>query len=152
FEDFGHDNLIGKSIDELAWPPAISAFFRETDAKVAESGQRQHRLIEIPPSADAALRWLQAANAPLKRGDGTVIGTIGSYVDVTEEHLLREAVRESEERLRLTLDGAEVGTFDCDLTTGRTIYTDRCAQMLLYAPGELGNQVDKWSSLIHPDD
>jgi two-component system, cell cycle sensor histidine kinase and response regulator CckA len=152
FEDFGRENLIGKSIDEISWSHAVARFFRDTDERVVATGESQAGLVEVAATADQPVRWLEIANAPLKRGDGAVIGTIGSYVDVTEEHLLREAVRESEERLRLTLDGAEIGTFDYDLATGHTTYTDRCAQMLLYSPGELNGEVEAWSSLIHPED
>jgi PAS domain S-box-containing protein len=46
--------------------------------------------------------------SPLRDENGTVAGVIGVLVDVTERKRMEEALRESEERLKLTLEAAQI--------------------------------------------
>ena len=60
---------------------------------------------------------------------------------------------ESEERLRLAMEGAGMGTWDRNLQTQKTIWSDTHFRMLGYQPS-LGGEasVEMWQSLLHPDD
>jgi PAS domain S-box-containing protein len=62
------------------------------------------------------------------------------------------ARRESEERLDLALQGADLGMWDWNVQTGEGIINSRWAEMLGYRLGEIGSGVDAWENLIHPDD
>jgi PAS domain S-box-containing protein len=62
------------------------------------------------------------------------------------------ALRASEERLRLALEGADLGFWDWDLTTGAVVFSRQWAAMLGYAPAELAPDVSTWERLVHPDD
>ena len=68
----------------------------------------------IPATRQEPARWLESANAPLKRGDGTVIGMIGSYVDVTQEQLLRQTVEIANKRLGDFVATASDWLWECD--------------------------------------
>jgi PAS domain S-box-containing protein len=59
---------------------------------------------------DGAYRWALAVWAP--RFDGAeFLGHAGAIIDVHASRLARQRVKESEEKLRLALDSAEMGTF-----------------------------------------
>ncbi|WP_155323264.1 PAS domain S-box protein [Desulfosarcina ovata] len=68
------------------------------------------------------------------------------------EKVRAEALRESEERLRLALDAANDGIWDWDPGTGRTYFSPRYYTMLGYAPDEFPPMYESWRRLIHPDD
>lgn len=61
-----------------------------------------------------------------------------------------EALRESEERLRLALDGADMGSWDVDLRTGTTMWNRRHAEIQGYAEGS--HSIAQWQDRVHPDD
>jgi PAS domain S-box-containing protein len=59
----------------------------------------------------------------------------------------------SEERLRLAMEGAGMGTWDRDLQTDISVWSDTHFRMLGYAPTPDGKApVQMWRSLVHPDD
>lgn len=73
-------------------------------------------------------------------------------IDMTARLKMENALRESEERLRLALAGARQAMFDYDLETNRLIVTSEYARMLGYAPEEFEETVDSWMGRMHPED
>ncbi len=69
-------------------------------------------------------------------------------------HLKRqaEAVRLSEERLTLVLEGSEDGFWDWDLRTGRIERSERWASMLGFSLTDIEPTFDGGMKLVHPDD
>lgn len=62
------------------------------------------------------------------------------------------ALRASEQRLQLALEGARDGLWDWDVPTGHLTVNDRWAAMLGYSLNELEPHINTWWSLLHPDD
>jgi len=62
------------------------------------------------------------------------------------------AVRTSEARLALTLEGANLGTWDWNVKTGELILNEHWAEMLEYRLSELEPHVSSWQRLLHPED
>ena len=67
------------------------------------------------------------------------------------EDMTRE-LRSSEERWKFALEGSGDGLWDHDLASGRVLYSPRCADMLGFAPEEIGDSLDEWTSRLHPED
>ena len=63
-----------------------------------------------------------------------------------------ERVRESEERLRLALEGSNNGFWDWNLETGIFYYSPSWYRLLGYTEGEMDTSFEAWKSRIHIDD
>ncbi len=62
-------------------------------------------------------------------------------------------LRLSEERLKMVLEGSELGFWDWNIETGEVKRNDRWAQMLGYSTIEdFEDNTDTWTNSIHPDD
>ncbi|MFH1137296.1 MAG: PAS domain S-box protein [Pseudomonadota bacterium] len=69
-----------------------------------------------------------------------------------ERKQAEEALRESEERLSLALEGADLGAWDWTVPTGYVAFNQRWAEMLGYQPRELEPNVKTWEHFLHPED
>jgi PAS domain S-box-containing protein len=63
-----------------------------------------------------------------------------------------EALRASEERLKLALDASSDGIWDWDIQSGKLYCSPRCFTMLGYQIDEIPPNMESWDALIHPDD
>lgn len=57
----------------------------------------------------------------------------------------------TEERLKLAVEGAKLGIWDWDMETGEVLRDELLANMLGYSPEEMGDHLDDWEQLVHPD-
>jgi PAS domain S-box-containing protein len=72
--------------------------------------------------------------------------------DITDLKNAERRLRENEERLQLTLSGADLGTWDWHVPTGDVHFNRRWAEMLGYGPEEIDPHVRTWEKLLHPED
>ena len=77
---------------------------------------------------------------------------IAAIRDITEEQTIIEALRASEERYALILKGSNDGFWDWDLNGGTVFFSDRWKEILGFDPQEIPNEVEQWSSRMHPED
>ncbi|MDP3529051.1 MAG: PAS domain S-box protein [Methylicorpusculum sp.] len=68
------------------------------------------------------------------------------------KNLALTALQASEERLRLVLEGAEVGFWDWDIETDNVERNEIWATMLGYSHEDISQTCHQWAELIHPDD
>jgi PAS domain S-box-containing protein len=64
----------------------------------------------------------------------------------------KQAVRESEERFNLAIQGANDGLWDWDLKTNAVYFSPRWKSMLGYEQDDIADNVEAWEELLHPDD
>jgi PAS domain S-box-containing protein len=95
--------------------------------------------------------WYHIVNTPAYHQDGT-ISKMAMIQDITERKKTEEALRESQERLELAMEGAELGMWDWNIQTGELIFNQRWAEMLGYSRDEIRPHIDSWENLLHPDD
>jgi PAS domain S-box-containing protein len=99
-----------------------------------------------------AIHWGRMIAQPLIEGE-KITGITGLIGDITELKHSEEALRESEEKLKLAIEGSGVGLWDWRVQSGKMVINDRWAQILGYTVQELSPvTIDTWTSLTHPDD
>ncbi len=61
-------------------------------------------------------------------------------------------IQQSEERLKLAIEGSNTGFWDWDLVTGQVVFSPLWKSMLGYADDEIANSSQEWESRLHPED
>lgn len=88
----------------------------------------------------------------LSDGDVQMIQAICDQVATTlERSRLQRDARASEERARLALEGADLGSWDVDVLSGATVWSRRHAE-LLGQPPDVPPSMTRWQALVHPED
>ncbi|MEN6517984.1 MAG: ATP-binding protein [Methanospirillum sp.] len=101
---------------------------------------------EIETAGPGGREWRAVTFLPFGR-DALLLIT----EDVTGRKRAGEALRESEERLRLAQESANVAVWDWDVRTG--VYTSTPEFFRLYGLGEdRAITYDQWRARVHPDD
>ena len=106
------EDLLGKSVE------VVTDAFQKSGLigiihEVGESGQMVALEPMDLPGKDGSSRYLKIYYAPIKHG-GRVVHVAGLAVDVTGEVLATRALRESEERFRVTLKTSPIVVFTTD--------------------------------------
>jgi PAS domain S-box-containing protein len=98
------------------------------------------------------IHWGRIIAQPTVEGT-KITGITGLIGDITELKLSEEALRESEEKLTLAIEGSGAGLWDWNVQSGKIVINDRWAEILGYSREELGQvTADRESALTHPDD
>ena len=63
-----------------------------------------------------------------------------------------QELQESENRLKMALEGAKEGLWVIDFKENKMIFSGETAEMLGYNLAELGNTEEQWDKFTHPDD
>ena len=120
--------LTGWSVDEACGRP-IAEIFRIVHAETGEEAEipvaralRENRIIGLAnhtslASRDGSKRQISDSCAPIHDSDGSVIGAVLVFRDVTEEYRQREKLRDSETLQRILLDNLPVGVVIVDPET-----------------------------------
>ena len=90
--------------------------------------------------------------APLFDDQGQVRGAVGAAIDITERIRAEEALRESEERLRMAQEVANIGAFDRNLLTGENRWTKQAMTIYGLSPDAPAPSLEQVAQLVHPQD
>ncbi len=150
--------ITGYSAEELQ---GLSArMFYVNDEEFERVGQEIYGSIEKHGTGAAETQWqrkdgsiidvlLNASSVDLQDFTDSVTFTV---LDVTQQKKAERALHDSEQRLQLALEGADLGMWDWDIQSGSIYYSPRYLSMLGYGPTELPHTLATWEGLLHPDD
>ncbi|MFO0847224.1 MAG: PAS domain S-box protein [Gemmataceae bacterium] len=97
-------------------------------------------------------RWVFSRSVYQPAADGRPGRLVGMALDVTDRHRAEESLRASEERLRLALAAARMGTWTLDLDTGTQTRDAHLNRLLGLDPVETAQPFDEFFAHIHPED
>lgn len=95
--------------------------------------------------------WVEARSTPVRESDGSIVWH-GFLTDITARKNAEEALRRSEEHLRLAMGTAPMGTWELELDTYALNWSDNLWTMMGRAPGSEALSLETYSNALHPDD
>jgi PAS domain S-box-containing protein len=87
----------------------------------------------------------------LELADDLAFG-LGALRSLAEHRRTEQALRESEERLRLAQTAAKTGIFDVDLVRDYATWTEEAEAVFGFAPGTYDHASETFWQLLHPED
>ena len=77
---------------------------------------------------------------------------LGVAEDITEQKRIAEALRETQERLRLALESSGVGTLDWIVSEGRYVLDDNTRHLFGLDPHNGADMAEQFMAAVHPED
>jgi len=143
--------MVGRDDADFGVPPELAEFFRQSVLRVMGSGEMEIILEDSRDANTGEIRHYRSIKKPFKDGRGKNRVLVIAH-DITDIRQVGERIAESERRLQGVLEATREGVWDWQVPSGRVVHNDQWYQLLGYAPGEIAETVDAFSSLIHPDD
>ena len=152
------EQLLGRSDDALL-PPAMAATFAQEDRRVL-AGEFITNLEQAVP-LPAGEGFYLTTKAPLRDGDGSIIGLFTIARDISQrkrqEAQLRAAEAaaarlQGEQRWKLALDAAGHGVWDWDIRTGHFECSESMCRLAGLEPAQLVPTIEGWLQHVHPDE
>jgi PAS domain S-box-containing protein len=138
------EEMLGRSVFPLL-PDELVETRRRMLQEVIETGE------QLRFEDRRAGVWIQHHLQPvIERNE--VVAVAVYAIDVNEQRSAREALAESELRLRLALDASQLGLYDLNVVTGEAKVNRRYAEMMGYEPDDFVETNDAWIERLHPDD
>lgn len=149
FQGFSRDEVIGRTVAEIVGQDIFENVIKERldrsfrGESVVREGWRQ--------MTDRESRHISTHYDPIVE-DGEVIGVVIVARDTTENRLIEEALRESEERFALAMRGLNVGLWDWNPATDEMYYSPTWGKMLGYSDETYVGTRQDFHQLVHEDD
>ncbi|MGH6646914.1 PAS domain S-box protein [Aquabacterium sp.] len=144
-------HYLGKTCESLGMPPELCERWNAAVEEVFQT--RSDRSISFKfttPANDE--RFLEARLIPEFAEDGSVESVLAIATDFTDRERMDAALRESQARLRLTIEAARIGDWDLDLRTGEARHSARHDQCFGYAEPRADWSFEVFMAHVHPDD
>lgn len=153
------ETVLGYDPEELVGRKAVDLVHPDDTARVLEA---HLAALRDPWSAQRGVEF----RCRHKDGTWRVLEALGSVLqyrsagpqavltlrDVTDRRRAETALRDSEERLRLTLDAGKCGIWDWDIPTNRVTWSERVYELHGLTPETFGGRVEDFTAVVHPDD
>jgi PAS domain S-box-containing protein len=143
------EQYVGRTDAELLGDPAQAAAVMRTDERVMASGQTEQLEEEVSFPDGRRAHWL-STKAPLRDADGTIVGLIGTSLDITERKTAEARHLEVEERYRLAARATNDAIWDWRISDGQVVWNEALTALFGHVLSETSAQW--WLDHIHPDD
>lgn len=149
-------NAKGKGIDEIF--NLVNAITRKMAENPVESVLKTGRTVKmsnqtILVAKDKIEYVVSDSAAPIFNKEQEIMGVVLVFSDMTESHKQAQRLRESEERLKLAINGTKAGLWDWFIPAGKMVINERLAEMIGLENSQRESfGFEAWKKLVHPED
>jgi PAS domain S-box-containing protein len=136
----------------ILWPEAYADEIVARIRHTLETGEAQFVPEWIQARRDRGVREIyewQISRIPLPEGG---YGVVCYFQDITRQVQAREAIAESEERLRLAQKVGHSGTWESNIESGRLISSPELLELFGLGPEAASADPEPWRRIVHPED
>ncbi len=134
-------------------PDDLARHAAETQRRVdGDTTMRENEYRVLHPNGE--YRWIRVRGSAVAGPDGKAIRWAGSVSDIDAQKRTEEALRLSEQRYQLAVQGSNEGLWDWDLASDNLFLSARAQQLMWERTGEPLRPRREWIELTryHPDD
>ena len=151
-------NLLGADVPEELLSTSIWDYVHPESVELVKT--RGHQLIRKAENLTIAEEKLVRPNGEIVIAEvSSILTTYEGHPaiqviarDITKRKRAEDALRQSEERLNLALQGAADGVWDYDVQSGHIYRSPRMMTLLGYTSDEIEPTIEGLAQYIHPDD
>jgi len=132
------------------WPEELARQFRKSDLEVM-SKRTPLTFVQPLPDADGNETFWLTVKFPLLDAAGKY-GVGGMSIDISEQHRLERALRDSEAQMSLAMDTAQIAHWSWDVAQQRMQSSDAMASLFGLPRGAGPSTVTEWLEVVHPED
>ncbi|QGJ69747.1 Hypothetical protein PBC10988_14340 [Planctomycetales bacterium 10988] len=143
------------SLPDFIHPEDRSLVEQHTREALAPDGKGIHSYDHRVIRPDGEVRWISVKGKTIyqeRYGHQIPIRIVGTISDITERKKVEDHLRESEQRYRLALSAAQLGTWHLQRDSRITERDPRLNQILGYLDEYTQATLESYFSLIHPED
>ncbi|MFL6587114.1 MAG: PAS domain-containing protein [Luteimonas sp.] len=140
---------VGRTDAELLGDASQAAAIMATDERIMSSG-RTEQVEEAVNFPDGRSAWWLSTKVPLRDTQGTVIGLVGTSLDITDRKAAEARHQEIEERYRLAAHATNDAIWDWRMDDGHVVWNE--ALTTLFGHAETATGAQWWLDHIHPED
>ncbi|MDR3706776.1 MAG: PAS domain S-box protein [Capsulimonadaceae bacterium] len=148
---FSADQVLQRPVWETFGQRGDEAILRKMAADVC-AGKTYANVEMVLVRADLTTYPVINSTFPIRGGDGTVAGIISANINIEERKEAERALRESEERLKLAMDVAQLRSFEWDLVEDFVRWTEADAARMGLSQDCLGMPGPQFLGRVHPED
>ncbi len=145
------EELVGRKAADLVHPDDTARLLEAHRAALRDPWSAQRGVEFRCRHKDGTWRVLEALGSAVQyRSAGPQ--AVLTLRDVTDRRRAEAALRDSEERLRLTLDAGKCGIWDWDIATNQVTWSERVYELHGLTPETFGGRVEDFTAVVHPED
>jgi diguanylate cyclase (GGDEF)-like protein/PAS domain S-box-containing protein len=142
--------VLGKRISDLMPGDPVALEIEARERELLADGVPRRDVLHYR-TRDGKQISSSTTRAAVRSPEGKVVGLVGVAQDISEMLRTQEALRVSEERLRLAFLASNSGLFDWNLETGETMYSPSSAGLAKIGASAVHDFADL-EKRVHPDD
>ncbi|MBW4520971.1 MAG: PAS domain S-box protein [Scytolyngbya sp. HA4215-MV1] len=101
---------------------------------------------------DGGIIWVSENARAVRDATGTILYYEGTSIEITDRKRAEQALRDSEERLRLSLSAGSMGIWDWNILTGEVKWSDNLEEVHGMEPGSFKGTFAHFLDIVHPHD
>lgn len=139
---------------EHGWLDALHPDDRVRAAAAWQTALRERQPLELEARSrrpDGSYAWVVIRAAPVRDEQGRLREWVGKSMDISERKRFEAALQESEARLRLAVEAAEIGTWDYDPRSGGLVWSEREKALFGLSPDVIVDH-EEFLRGVHVDD
>jgi len=142
--------MLGRTAREYGASSASSTMWEKVAQEVLQLGQM--RRYEHTNDWQGKLRVFDTQMVPERDSDGRIEAVIVIAHDITERKKSEEALKESEEKLKLALENGSIGVWVWDILTNAIEWDERMERIFGMEPGSFGKTYGAFEACLVDED